>query len=90
MKQKKLWRILAVLAILGSLSFSAYIWIDVVSWNRKVESMEGGWFKNPELGRLELMLRYQITFAKIILLNGLVLTLIFVLPKAIKIGKENG
>ena len=85
MNRKKLFRILAILAILGSLSFSAYKWYEAVSWDNKVESGDG-WYQYPELSRLEIMLRYQIAFGEIILLNGFVLTLIFLLPKAGKIS----
>lgn len=78
-----------MLAILGSLSFSGYMWYEVIWWDNLVESSKG-WYENPELSRLELMLRYQETFAEIILLNGLVFTLVFLLPKAGKLSKENG
>ena len=81
MNRKKLFRILAILAILGSLSFSAYKWYEAVSWDNRGESGDG-WYQDPELSRLEIMLRYQIAFGEIILFNSLVLTLIFLLPKA--------
>ncbi|MBI2047604.1 MAG: hypothetical protein HY433_02240 [Candidatus Liptonbacteria bacterium] len=85
MISKKLVRIVTVLVILGTLIISGYIWYEAVWWDNRVESGDG-WYQYPELSRLEIMLRYQIAFGEIILLNGLVLTLIFLLPKAGKIS----
>ncbi len=80
MNRKKLFRIVAILAILGSLSFSGYVWYKAVWWDNIVESGDG-WYQYPEISRLEVMLRYHIAFEKIILLNGLVFTLVFLLPR---------
>lgn len=81
MKKYNYKKIIATIAILFSLAVSIYLWNKAVQWDNKVEQSQESWYGNPVVSRLEVMLRYDIAFKEIILLNGLVFGLLYLLMK---------
>ncbi len=88
MKRVNYRKLVATVAVIISLTVSIYLWSAAVQWDNRVEQDEESWYQHPEVSRLEVMLRYDIAFKEIILLNALILGSVYLILKATKQKQE--
>ena len=76
-------RTLILTGLLLVLGLSAYIWYKA-SWWENIITTGDGWYQYPELSRMEIRDAYDLAFKKILLLNGIFFSSVFLLIKVSK------